>query len=94
MDAAGVAQVLKGAHAPGSAITSLAFSRGGFTLLSRSEDETLKVRMRARPARGFGCAGNARVDETSQHELAQNLLPVAVMVSAKAVTQKLCSCAG
>ena len=43
-------QVLKGAHAPGSAITSLAFSRGGFTLLSRSEDETLKVR-RSREAR-------------------------------------------
>ncbi len=43
-------QVLKGAHAPGSAITSLAFSRGGFTLLSRSEDETLKVR-RSRGAR-------------------------------------------
>lgn len=43
-----MAQVLKGAHKPGSAITSLAFSRGGFMLLSRSEDETLKVRMRAR----------------------------------------------
>ena len=42
-----MAQVLKGAHKPGSAITSLTFSRGGFTLLSRSEDETLKVRMRA-----------------------------------------------
>ena len=40
--------MLKGAHKPGSAITSLTFSRGGFTLMSRSEDETLKVRKRAR----------------------------------------------
>lgn len=54
-----MAQVLKGAHKPGSAITSLTFSRGGFTLLSRSEDETLKVRMRARLFRLWQGPGEA-----------------------------------
>ncbi len=43
---AGRAQLAKGAHARGSAVTCLTFSRGGFTLLSRCEDETLKVRLR------------------------------------------------
>jgi hypothetical protein len=51
------AQLAKGAHARGSAVTCLTFSRGGFTLLSRCEDETLKVQRRhARAAALCACA--------------------------------------
>ena len=40
---ASAAQVCRGAHEAGTGVTSMSFSRDGYTLLSRGMDDTLKI---------------------------------------------------